>query len=50
MRYLTSDPRGRPARAGSPDRRLPCHDRHLHLPPAACSPLRPATGLRCGTI
>jgi hypothetical protein len=28
MRCLTSDPRCRPSRAGLPDRRLPCHDRH----------------------
>jgi len=40
MRYLTSDPRCRPSRVGLPDRRLPCDDWHLHVPPAACSPLR----------
>jgi len=33
-------PRCRPSRAGLPDRRLPCDDWHLHVPPAACSPLR----------
>ena len=41
MRHLTSNPRCRPAGAGLPDRRLPCDDLHLHLPPPVCSPLRP---------